>query len=87
MLWYSKACFRVRKHGTHHPKLVITCVTDHLALGALVRCHASRGKRSLLESGDHGRDSLPKVSFPGSRLYKISEVRVWFDFRSSETAT
>jgi hypothetical protein len=25
MLWYSKACFRVRKHGTHHPNPVIIC--------------------------------------------------------------
>ena len=31
MLWYSKACFRVRKHGTHHPKLVIISETDHFA--------------------------------------------------------
>jgi hypothetical protein len=31
MLWYSKACFRVRKHGAHgtyHPNLVIICESD-----------------------------------------------------------
>ena len=39
MLWYSKACFRVRKHGIHHPNLVITCEMDHLALPTAGQSH------------------------------------------------
>ena len=32
MLWYSKACFRVRKHGTLHPNLIINREMDHLVV-------------------------------------------------------
>ena len=52
MLWYSKACFRVRKHGTLHPNLIINCEMDHLVILA-DHLTAGAGAQGLQGSDRH----------------------------------
>jgi hypothetical protein len=73
MLWYSKACFRVRKHGTHNPNLVIICETDH-SEAQLVWSQGMALTRTCLEgTGLHLIQRSPGIpQLPGRRFWKRS---------------